>query len=325
MPVVHQLLGVAAAAPRQQLQVLLQAAAEAGNLETWRQLLQANNSTQQQQQQQQQQDRQEQQQEEETAAAAFPRLDWSCLSLQQLTSALHLALPKRVGEFSHNPGSSQQQQWQAAEDAARLQMADLLWQQLVVQQGREAALRQYLRAPVPPKHRGTQNPGIAADAAAEDAAAYEGIPKAAIPGAHVNGRQLFCYVDGTGPWGKRCEWWELSAARVMWLQQRQLVPEEQLQYVYCALKSAVEVAAEAGEFSLALQLYNMIEGLDGVQQHPMLMKVAQLVESSIGGHLRRACAAGDAAAVAQLERLVRFGGAFSDTTVSLRSAYECLH
>ncbi|WIA38401.1 hypothetical protein OEZ86_001727 [Tetradesmus obliquus] len=42
--------------------------------------------------------------------------------------------------------------------------------------------------------------------------------------------------------------------------------------------------------------------------HLLEMRVERLVTGSIGGHLRNACAGGDAAAVAQLERLVRFAG-----------------
>ncbi|WIA30935.1 hypothetical protein OEZ86_000985 [Tetradesmus obliquus] len=68
----------------------------------------------------------------------------------------------------------------------------------------------------------------------------------------------------------------------------------------------MELAIEAGDFAGALKLHNTLQGLKGVEQHHMIMRVGSVYEGSIGGHLRRACAAGDAAAVAQLERLAGF-------------------
>uniref|UniRef100_A0A383WBX4 Uncharacterized protein n=1 Tax=Tetradesmus obliquus TaxID=3088 RepID=A0A383WBX4_TETOB len=149
MPVLAVLAGVAAAAPHQQLPVLLEAAAEA-----------------------------------------------TC---------------RRYGDAGYHPGTSQQQQWDAAEDACRLQMAELLWQQLVVQHGREAALRQYLRAPVPTKHRGTQHPAAAAAAAA----AAAGGRASALRAVEVNSRLLFCHRDARGSYllGD-FSWRAMSAARL---------------------------------------------------------------------------------------------------------------
>eukprot|EP00883_Tetradesmus_obliquus_P006884 jgi/Sobl393_1/1743/SZX61423.1 len=304
MPVLAVLAGVAAAAPRQQLPVLLEAAAEAGNLQVWHQLLQADGSNQQQQQQQQEEREEEPQQEAAAAAAAaLPLLDWSCLSLQQLTSALHLALPKTNGGPYHEPGTSQQQQWQATQDAARLQMADLLWQQLVVRQGREAALRQHLRAPAPAKHRGTQHPA----AAAAGAAAAASGASSAVPAANANSKVLFSYTAGAGHYLQSVKQHEVSAARITWLQQHQLVPKEQQHVAYHSLRGAVELAMEAGDFTRALQLHSVLTGSAGVRLRKLVsVRAADAFRSSIGGHLRRACAAGDAAAVAQLERLVCF-------------------
>ncbi|WIA11034.1 hypothetical protein OEZ85_011187 [Tetradesmus obliquus] len=68
----------------------------------------------------------------------------------------------------------------------------------------------------------------------------------------------------------------------------------------------MELAVEAGDFARALKLHNTVQGLKGVEQHHMMMRVGSVYEGSIGGRLRRACAAGDAAAVAQLERLAGF-------------------
>jgi len=320
LPVLAVLAGVAAAAPHQHLPVLLEAAAEAGNLQAWRQLLQADSSTQQQQQQQQQRQQQGEHQQEEAAAAAFPRLDWSCLFRQQLTVALHLALPSRNGTSSNHPGSSQEQQWQADEDACRLQMADLLWQQLVVQQGREAALRQHMCGSAGAKHHGAAAAAAAAAGAGAGAAAAALGPSSAVPAAGTSSRMLFGYATIAGSRAMPAiNWHELSAARVAWLQQHQLVPEQMQPNAYCAFKGAMELASEAGDFARALRLHNVVNSMDGVpRRHPVSMTAAAVVGSSIGGHLRRACAAGDAAAVAQLERLAGFSRhALVDVNVSL--------
>uniref|UniRef100_A0A383WCH8 Uncharacterized protein n=1 Tax=Tetradesmus obliquus TaxID=3088 RepID=A0A383WCH8_TETOB len=302
MAVLQLLLGEAAAAPRQQLPVLLEAAAEAGNLQVWHQLLLQGDSDAKQQQQQLQGE--EQQQQEAAAAAALPPLDWSCLSLQQLTSVLHLALPRRYGDAGFHPGTSQQQQWDAAEDACRLQMADLLWQQLVVQQGKEADLRQHLREPVATKHSPA---GFGSGPAAAAVAAAVAAGEFVLPADAINSRLLFCY--GAGSFSKDSfNWRAMPAARVMWLQQHQLVPPEQQHLKICAsfaLQGAMEVAIEAGDFTQAMQLYNVSNSVDGLQEM-FVERDKRVVGSSIGGHLRRACAAGDAAAVAQLERLVCF-------------------
>jgi hypothetical protein len=303
LPVLQLLLGVAAAAPAQQLPVLLQAAAEVGNLDVWRMLLQADSPAQQEQQQQQEQ---AQHQEVEEAAAAIPRLDWSCLSLQDLTSALNLALPSRANNAAIVICTSRQWQSQASEDARRLKIADLLWQLLVVQQGREAALREFLRAPAPSKRRGTRHPLLAADAAAEASTDSWTARKSSI---QSNSRVLFGY--GVTRDGYRLKWWSLSAAQLMWLQQHQLLPTELHQLAYIAFNKAVEQATKAGDFSSALQLYRILDGLDEVRMPPGPVGVLEVVvEGSICGHLRRACAAGDAAAVAQLERLAGFASNF---------------
>ncbi|WIA11044.1 hypothetical protein OEZ85_011197 [Tetradesmus obliquus] len=64
---------------------------------------------------------------------------------------------------------------------------------------------------------------------------------------------------------------------------------------------------EAGDFTRALQLHSVLTGSAGVRLRKLVsVRAADAFRSSIGGHLRRACAAGDAAAVAQLERLVCF-------------------
>jgi hypothetical protein len=299
------LLAVAAADPQQQLPVLLEAAAEAGNLQVWTQLLLQNagsTSSSSQQPGNEEQPQQQQQHEGECAPAAFPHLDWSCLTLQQITTALHMALPKRDEGSDTHVGTSQQQQWRAAEEASRLQMADLLWQMLVVQQGREAALRQFLRAPVPAGFRGTQHPGIAAAAEADAAAAAKGLPKGF--GTELNNRLLFCYTTG---WYKQLSWWQMTDGRVLWLQQRQLIPQTHQQGAYRAINVSVPRALEAGDAGRALQLFNVAERLTGVEKGRNILTIAPVVEGVIGGQLRRACAAGDAAAVAQLERLVRFG------------------
>jgi hypothetical protein len=202
-PLLALLLAVAAADPQQQLPVLLQAAAEVGNLQVWTQLLLQNGSST--SSSQQQPDNGEQEQQEESAVAALPRLDWSCLSLQQITSALHVALPSWLSERDATGdrsgtcyvGTTQQQQRRAEEEVVRLQMADVLWQVLVVQHGREAALRQFLRAPVSAGYRGTQHPGIltAADPGAN------GLP--VHVGTELNNRLLFCYSSRD----KDFDWW----------------------------------------------------------------------------------------------------------------------
>jgi hypothetical protein len=300
------LLAVAAADPRQQLPVLLESAAEAGNLQAWTLLLLQNGSSTSSSSQkpgnEEQPQQQQQQHEKGSAAAACPHLDWSCLTLQQITTALHMALPKRDEGSDTHVGTSQQQQWRAEEEASRLQMADLLWEVLVVQQGREAALRQFLRAPVPAGFRGTQHPGIAAAAEADAAAAAKGLPRGF--GTELNNRLLFCY---TTRWHKQLGWWQMTAGRVLWLQQRQLIPQTHQQGTYRAINVSVPRALEAGDVGRALQLFNVAERYTGVEKGRNILTISPVVEGVIGGQLRKACAAGDAAAVAQLERLVRFG------------------
>jgi hypothetical protein len=302
LPVLQLLLGVAAAAPAQQLPVLLQAAAEAGNLYVWRMLLQqgAVEATPQQQQQQE-----GQQQVEEAAAAVLPCLDWFCLTLQDLTLALHVTLPRRESNAASVSRTSQEQQLQASEDARRLQMADLLWQLLVVQQDREDTLREFLRAPVPSKRRGTQHPLLAIDAAAEAAMLGTGL-YTAEPGRILNSRVLFCQY-GSNPGAKGIKRWKLNAARVLWLQQHQLLPKEQQLSACSALSIATEMTSGTGDFACALQLHKAATALGKLQKpDDNITVVTDVVEGSICGHLRRACAAGDAAAVAQLERLAGF-------------------
>ncbi|WIA34709.1 hypothetical protein OEZ86_013020 [Tetradesmus obliquus] len=75
----------------------------------------------------------------------------------------------------------------------------------------------------------------------------------------------------------------------------------------------MRAANEAGDFARALQLHNIVQGLGGVRQEALKWRAGGFLSSSIGGHLRRPCSAGDAAAVAQLQRLVCFvSNAFVD-------------
>jgi hypothetical protein len=241
--------------------VLLQAAAEAGNLQTWRQLLlRAANDGQQQQQQ-----------------SDLPVFDWPCLPLGIITCTLSAILRT---DSSSSSTSSQQQQWQAAEDACRLQMADLLWQQLVVQQGREAALRQYL---------------------------YTGLSE----------ESEFMCID-------MLLWNGASPLRALWLLQHQLPPPQDSRVNPSQqLWPGIDSATGAGDFARALELYNAAkaapQGPAGL--HFMMGRVQTVLQQCISGHLRRACAAGDAAAAAQLERLVCFAdNAFAATEVSRGSS-----
>jgi hypothetical protein len=312
-PVLAALLGVAAAQTQQQLPVLLQAAAKAGNLDAWQQLLLQNDSSTSSSQQQTDDDQEEQQHEAESAAAACHHLDWSCLTLQQITTALHMALPKR-DEVDHEVGTTQQLQWEAEEEVVRLQMADLLWQVVVVQQGREAALRQFLQSPAPTGFRGTHHPGIAAAAAAEEHLSVQ-------VGTDLNNRLLFCYSTR---WFKQLGWWQMTVGRVLWLKQRQLIPQTHQQGTYFAVNLLLERALEAGDFDPALPLSKLVERFTGVDKLRESYTLPRVVKGVIGGHLRRACAAGDAAAVAQLERLVRFAeGVFWDMEVGWMQQGQC--
>jgi hypothetical protein len=275
-PVLAALLVVAAADPRQQLPALMKAAAAAGNLDAWRQILQpqlGNHNAAQQQQQQQE-------------VSAF---DWSVLSLLQIKELLQLVLPQSpydaFGHIMPAPQiTTQQQQWQAAEEAARLQIADLLWQVLVVQQNREADLREYLNLDFPDP--------------------------------------LLITL------------WNFAKPRAaQWLLRHQLVPAagHESAQPRRVLWQGIADAAAAGDFACALELHSSFTVLPPMcqqRQQRLLRKrgevcldpqlqAAALVQQSVRGHLRRACAAGDAAAVAQLERLAYFAGnMFSSTEVS---------
>jgi hypothetical protein len=267
--------------------VLLEAAAAAGNLDVWRQLLLqqlGNNSTAQQQQQQQQE--------------GLPAFDWWILSLQQISDLLRLLLPQRSRDsylassppqVSTQQQQQQQQQWQADEDAARLQMADLLWQVLVVQQGREAVVREFLDFDFP-----------------------EVDPERRFP-------TLMTF------------WMFATPTTAQWLLQHQLLPPPgHALYPRKPLWTGIADAVSAGDFARALELHNAFNALPAKQQQQQQqrepgavyldeqLQAAAVVKHSIMGHLRRACAAGDAAAVVQLERLVCFAGnVFSKTQVSI--------
>jgi hypothetical protein len=282
MPVLRQLLRVAAAAPRQQLPVLLQAAAEAGNMQTWLLLLQLQAADDGQQQQDQDQE-------------GLPPLDWSCLSLQHITQVLQLLLPS--SDVPHRDsqmhlGTSQQQQWQAAEDTARLQMADLLWQVLVVQQGREAALRQHIQS-APAQQQ-------------ED------------------GEPVSSMWAGPG-----CFWRQAASCTLLWLVQHDLLPclDSSVAVAGEMLRMAMQSAAGVGDFAHVLQLYHATAVLPEAHkrsssEEPFSWKV--LLADVFRGHLHRACAAGDAAAVAQLERLTCFAeNVFRVKEVSNHSCCIC--
>ncbi|WIA30947.1 hypothetical protein OEZ86_000997 [Tetradesmus obliquus] len=94
----------------------------------------------------------------------------------------------------------------------------------------------------------------------------------------------------------------------MWLQQHQLIFRQHKQVAYRALIGAMDADVEAGDFPRALQLHNVVQGLDEVLRQSKGTTATGVVRHSIGGRLRRACAVGDTAAVAQLERLAGFAG-----------------
>jgi hypothetical protein len=100
----------------------------------------------------------------------------------------------------------------------------------------------------------------------------------------------------------------MTAARVLWLQQHQLIPQTHQQVAYKAVCVSVDRASEAGDVGRALQLFNAAERFTGGERRCDSWTVTRVAQGVIGGQLRRACAAGDVAAVAQLERLTRFGG-----------------
>jgi hypothetical protein len=275
LPVLQLLLGVAAAAPAQQLPVLLQAAADAGNLDVWRMLLQQQPADEAPQQQQQQQ----QQQQEQLQQLTVLHFDWSCLSLLRFYVILRdlLAAYELLGDVT-----SQQQQWQASAHACRLQMAELLWQLLVVQQGREAALREFLDAAVDPE-----------DA---EGAGVVGLSKAG---------QLW---RGAQPYS------------LLWLLQHELLPAKQdpTCAVEC-LQLASVAATGAGDFAVAVRLHAAAKALPRKREWAAAIEGIShdILEQSINAHLRRACAAADAAAVRQLDRLACFAEhVFSTAEVS---------
>lgn len=155
-PVLLLLLAEAEAAPPWHLPVLLNAAAAASNLAVWQQLLQQPGNQQQQCSQQQQtrdqpqrqkqhgqQSAKEMPQPEEPVESMFPHFDWSCLTLQQLTSALHVTLPS-IPDNRFGRDTILQHEKDKAEQLVRLAMADLLWQQLVVAGDREEQLNQHV-------------------------------------------------------------------------------------------------------------------------------------------------------------------------------------
>uniref|UniRef100_A0A383WAU0 Uncharacterized protein n=1 Tax=Tetradesmus obliquus TaxID=3088 RepID=A0A383WAU0_TETOB len=265
LPVLALLLHEAAKAPHSHALVLLQAAAEAGNLQAWRALLQPSTSIQQQQQQQQQHD----------AQSDPPAPFWSHLSVQHITDLLWHVLPTL--SITDEPGTtSQQQQWQQAEEASRLHMADLLWQQLVVQQGKEADLRVYV---------------------------YTG------------------FIGTKKVQGGKDLWSRATAVGASWLMQHNLPPKQDRTFHGMPpLWSGVLHASRAGDFVAALGFASADKEMPQRLQDelPMSDKVQALLRHSFGGHLRRACAAGNAAAVAQLERLAGFAAnVFAATELDL--------
>ncbi|WIA11045.1 hypothetical protein OEZ85_011198 [Tetradesmus obliquus] len=179
--------------------------------------------------------------------------------------------------ITDEPGTtSQQQQWQQAEEASRLHMADLLWQQLVVQQGKEADLRVYV---------------------------YTG------------------FIGTKKVQGGKDLWSRATAVGASWLMQHNLPPKQDRTFHGMPpLWSGAYHATRAGDFAAALGFANADKKMPQRLQDELLMrdKVQALLRHSIGGRLRRACAASDAAAVAQLERLAGFASnAFAATELDL--------
>lgn len=292
--VLQLLLGYAATAPKQHFPVLLQAAAATENLEVLQRLFDLQKSGRSSSNHSSRSSNDLQQNENQRCIAAAPsgfadtsaRFDWACFTPQQILAALVAALPGSKLPYqwqlcSPNSIDNEHREYDELRAPAtgyahhsdktqqQLAIADFIWQKLVVSPGRQAELAKHLR-------------------------------RSSSTSASTNVGQMLKLWKIPAPYAE-------FSARYSWLHHNicQLVPHIQdglaLLIQACA---PVEQAADAGHFQQALQMHHWFIKGEGVMQ--TAHAPTPLLASTLGGHYRRAAAAGDAAAIAQIDKLAAF-------------------